>query len=370
MDTVRSILLATDFRAASKEALRAAAQLARVFGARVSVLHVVHSTADSPSMLVHRKQLSETSMTACLEELAGLQVEVAKSLIAFGSAPLRIVRTADEWGADMIVMGAGERREHGHYIAGPVVETVMQHARQPVLAVRPGGPAVEFRKLLCPVDFSAVSRRGLRNAIRLAKCFQGELVVLSVVPELSWLGAAVETGVLAGAQDQHVTHWEDEFTRFLDESDFSGVKWRRDLRMGPPDRGIVLSAREHLADLIVMGATGRTGLARLMLGSVTQRVLQNLPCSVLTVHEEDLFLQGPDEEDVRVGRLLYAEAKGLLEAGDRNVALTKLTQALAHNPFNLPALTALAELCEKHGQHERASRCRRRIELLRQDILV
>jgi nucleotide-binding universal stress UspA family protein len=246
----------------------------------------------------------------------------------------------------------------------------MQQARQPVVAVRPDGPELEFRRLLCPVDSSPVARHGLRNAIRLARAFKGELVVLSIIPELSWLGAAVETGVFAGAQEQHAADWEDEFTRFLEPIDFSGVNWRRDLRFGSPHRAIVQATREHRADLIVMGATGRTGLVRMMMGSTTRRVLQDLPCSILTVHDQDLPSEEPEEEDLRIGRLLYAEAKALLEAGTYEAALVKLDQVLTHNPFHLPALAARAEACEKLGQHERSERCRRRIEVLRHDLLV
>jgi hypothetical protein len=135
--------------------------------------------------------------------------------------------------------------------------------------------------------------------------------------------------------------------------------------MGTPHRAIVQAAREHQTDLVVMGATGRTGLVRMMMGSVTRRVLQDLPCSILTVHDEDLFMEELDEEDVRISRLLYAEAKALMEAETYEAALAKLDQVLAHNPYHLPALASRTEACEKLGQHERANRCRRRLELLK-----
>jgi nucleotide-binding universal stress UspA family protein len=370
MRTIQSILLATDYGPVSKRALQAAAQIARVFGARVSVLNVVHSASDSPSLLVYRKQLSEQSQEDCLHELATRGVEVGQSAFAFGSPAAQILRKAAEWGVDLIVLGAGDRFEHGHLVAGPVAQAVMEHARQPVLAVRPGEETVAFRRLLCPVDFSSVARRGLRNAIRLARALEAQLIVLSVVPELSWLGAAVETGVFAGAQEQHVADWEEEFARFLEQTDFSGVKWSRDQRLGRPDRAIIEAAREYGADLIVMGATGHTGLVRIMMGSVTRGVLHDLPCSIFTVHDEDLLAGEPDEEDLRIARLLYAEAKALMDAGTYEPALAKLDQVLAHNPFHVPALTARAEACEKLGQLERADRCRRRVEMLRHEMLV
>ena len=59
------------------------------------------------------------------------------------------------------------------------------------------------RQILCPVDQSSTSARGLRNAVRLAKIFGSEILVLSVVPEVSWLTAAVETGELADVKAEY-----------------------------------------------------------------------------------------------------------------------------------------------------------------------
>lgn len=371
MRNVKSILFATDYRPASKAALRAAAKLARTFDAGVSVLHVVHSASHSAAMLVLRKQLSEQSQKACLEELEAERVRVAESSFVFGSPAVRIVRKAEHLDADIIVIGAGEAPEERPFIAGPVAAAVIQHARQPVLAVRPGSPALEFRKILCPVDFSNVSRRGLQGAVRIAQAFDADLTVLSVIPHLSWLGAAVETGALVGAQQQHAADWEAEFEAFLEKSDFGGTKWTRELMSGTPAREVVAAARQKEADLIVMGTAGRSGLARMMMGSVTQRVLQDLPCSILTVHDAELFAElfaeEPDEEDLRVSRLLFAEAQALMATSSYEPAVAKLDQALVRNPFFVPALQLRAEACEALGQMARAARCRRRAEILQSE---
>jgi nucleotide-binding universal stress UspA family protein len=171
----------------------------------------------------------------------------------------------------------------------------MQHATKPVLAVRPGAVPVRFARILCPVDHSAVSREGLRTAIGLAGAFGGELVVLSVVPPLSWLDQAAvvpplkwlaaesDPGTLARATVAHDAEWRAEFSEFLDGVEFGAVRWAREIRQGDPKSEIIAAAKEHHADVIVMGATGRGGLRRLMMGSVARKVLRHLPCALLTV---------------------------------------------------------------------------------------
>jgi tetratricopeptide (TPR) repeat protein len=143
--------------------------------------------------------------------------------------------------------------------------------------------------------------------------------------------------------------------------DFHGVPHRREIRHGLPHEEIVASACEHHADVIVMGSTGHTGLARLLMGSVARRVLQELPCSLWSVKQErvaeELF-----DEDLRHMHLLMAEGRELLEAGDPGYALVKFRRVLAYNPFHAQALQAEAQAYERLGQRDRAQTCLRRAE--------
>jgi nucleotide-binding universal stress UspA family protein len=250
------------------------------------------------------------------------------------------------------------------FCVGPVAQAVLEHASQPVLAVRPGEPAARFRKVLCAVDHSLTSRQGLSNAVRLTRVFGGELIILSVIPPVHWLSAAVGAGQLSDARAAHGRRWEEEFERFLDRVDLHGVLWSSEVRHGFPDEEIVATARKHQADVLVMGATGRTGLARLLLGSVTRRVLSRLPCSLLTVKQEDVVGE-QFEEDVRAVKVLMAQAQGLHAAQSYAAAAAKFRQALGYNPFNGPALENLAEALHRLGQEQEAGFYHRRAEVLR-----
>ena len=233
-----------------------------------------------------------------MKRLAEQQVTVAQSAIKSGPFANTIVSVAQEWDVDLIVLGAGERKQPDTFSIGPIAEAVITHATQPVLAVRPGDPQPRFKRILCPVDQSSTSARGLRNAVRLAKVFGGEIIVLTVIPDVSWLTAAVETGELVDAKAEHAAEWVQEFDRFLEGVDLSGVTWKREVRCGVPHEQIIAAAKECSVDLIVMGATGRTGLVQVLLGSTTRRLLRGLPCSLLTVKQEDV-LEELFESDVR-----------------------------------------------------------------------
>jgi nucleotide-binding universal stress UspA family protein len=363
MSMLRSILLATDFRPASLEAIRVAEQLASGFGSRITLYHVFYPLYASPSLLQQQRELASWQLQQLAQQLITKGVSVAESMVAAGHPATMIVRKAQEIDADLILIGAGKWLGQEPFTLGPVAEAVLHHAAQPVLAVRPGRPTVTFRKILCPVDHSHVSERGLRTAIGLARAFDGTVHVLSVVPEMSWLPAALETGQLAGAIAEHEHQWQAEFKQFLMGVDFAEVPWTEETRRGAAHEEIIAAVKEHQCDVIVMGSTGRTGLARLLLGSVTRRVVQQLPCSLLTVKEEEPL--GPDfEEDLQHMNFLLAEGRELLAAKSYPLALVKFRQVLAFNPYQAAALEGLAEVHQQLGQVDKAERYRQRARLL------
>jgi nucleotide-binding universal stress UspA family protein len=182
---LRSILFATDFLPATADVERVTTRLATVFDSHVTLLHVLDPSLTSPAGLLHQRDQATSSMRELAEQLALYKVVIDESAIAVGSPAATIVRKAQEIDADLVVMGAGEASRFD-WPAGPTAEAVLQHAIQPVLAVRPGTPRAEFRRFLCPVDQSPVSQRGLQNAIRLAQAFQAHLIVLTVVPQAGW----------------------------------------------------------------------------------------------------------------------------------------------------------------------------------------
>lgn len=367
MRKLQSILLATDLRLASQEAAKVAVQLASTFGSRVTLLHVLEPLPSWPVALHEEQQQVAGPFQEFARQFTDQKVEVAASSIVVGPPADNIVRTANEIDADLILIGAGERSRFDRFSVGPVATAVIEHAPQPVLAVRPGEPAARFQKILCPVDQSGASGRGLRNAIRLARALGGQVVVLTVVPEVNWLTAAVESGQFADAKAEFGRKWRKEFDTFLAGIPGHDVKVTKEVLYGTPHQQIVEAAQDHKADVIVMGATGRTGLVRVLLGSTTRRVLQQLPCSLLTVKEEDV-VEELFEGELRLIKLLMAEGRELLTTGAHEAALAKFRQVLSHDPFHAEAITGLAEAHEKLGHHDLASYYRRRVVKLQEPL--
>ena len=138
--------------------------------------------------------------------------------------------------------------------------------------------------ILHPTDFSDEANQAEREAVRLARRIDAELLLLHVSVETPLYGehafGMADVKRIYEAQGR----WADGHLAARAEAlTGEGVPTRWQRRTGVVDELIIDTAREQNADYIVMGTHGRSGIARLMLGSIADRVVRTAPCPVLTV---------------------------------------------------------------------------------------
>jgi nucleotide-binding universal stress UspA family protein len=129
---------------------------------------------------------------------------------------------------------------------------------------------LHIQTILHPSDFSRCSNSALRLACSLARDQVAHLIVLHVVPS-----------ALAAEKKGFGEELGDELSQMAVPD--QQVQIERRLEEGDPVTQILRVARESSCDLIVMGTHGRTGLGRLLMGSVAEQVMRKAPCPVLTV---------------------------------------------------------------------------------------
>lgn len=144
--------------------------------------------------------------------------------------------------------------------------------------------ALEWKKILCPVDFSDASRSALEVASELARRFDGEVTVFHAyplpgytLPEGTVLPATGMLQELAEQTEALLQRWKAEAIADGAPRVSSGKS------VGEPAAEIVAAAEDGKYDAIVVGTHGRTGLAHVLLGSVAERVVRRAPMPVVTV---------------------------------------------------------------------------------------
>jgi nucleotide-binding universal stress UspA family protein len=143
---------------------------------------------------------------------------------------------------------------------------------------------VEWKRILCPVDFSETARAALETAIELAAKFDAEIVLVHAYPIPGYTfpdGSAV-------ASSRMLQELADEAGRHLEEWRQLAVKAGAkrvavETAVGDPAGEIVRLAQETKADLVVMGTHGRTGIEHALMGSIAERVVRRAKCTVRTV---------------------------------------------------------------------------------------
>jgi nucleotide-binding universal stress UspA family protein len=133
--------------------------------------------------------------------------------------------------------------------------------------------------ILHPTDFSTRSKSAFDLACALARDYEARVVVLHVKPPRMMGG---EVHALITTPEEIDTELRAELDK-LRPADDEPIKIERFLKQGDPTTEILHSAKDIACDIIVMGSHGRTGLARLLMGSVAEGVSRRAHCPVLTV---------------------------------------------------------------------------------------
>lgn len=144
---------------------------------------------------------------------------------------------------------------------------------------------IQLRRILVPTDFSSFSQCALDYACALEERFGSELHLLHVVSD--YVPMAPEGGLMLpdseGYRQELVAAAAQELANLPAPGTHSTSCVVRKVCVGTPFVEIIRYAREHEADLIVIGSHGRSGLAHVLMGSVAERVVRNAGCPVLVV---------------------------------------------------------------------------------------
>jgi nucleotide-binding universal stress UspA family protein len=144
---------------------------------------------------------------------------------------------------------------------------------------------MKVRRILHPSDFSSASRAAFARAVADARTQRAELLIVHVLPAVMPLvgDGYVPPKTYDDMERSMRTYAQKQLDKLVAKAKAAGVRARGLLLEGTAADAIVRTARSKRADVILMGTHGRSGLARLFMGSVAERVIGTAPCPVLTV---------------------------------------------------------------------------------------
>ena len=147
-----------------------------------------------------------------------------------------------------------------------------------------GNAMIAINKILCPVDLSDGSRHGFDHAVAIARWYGASITILHVfetVPVAAYATGAGSPGDVLTPPERALVLADLE--RMVAAESGEGVSITIRTAEGHPSAEILNASMEMAPDLLVIGTHGRSGFQRLVLGSVTEKVLRRAPCPVLSV---------------------------------------------------------------------------------------
>ena len=288
MADIQTILFASDLTPESDVAFEHARFLAERFRARVTLFHALELPSERYEGPVdaqddRRGRWGARARQELCARARGLTVpfEIVVDEGHVGGHPLAdlaVLSMIERTQPDLTVMAVRSRKGFASWFVGSVTQQVVQHARRPVLCVRPSrhGGGLPYRRLLVPTDLSTASRRAFPLASLLARSFDAQVSALHVSPAPP---LSVLTGMPGSRSPQVPT--EADVRRFLSPEVDSVAVEASVYVTGAPWYRIVKTAEEQRMDLIIMATQGHDSVHDGIVGSNTDRVLRHAACSVL-----------------------------------------------------------------------------------------
>lgn len=267
------LLLATDRSVFSEGAVREAITFAKKCSSSLSVMSVLETNPEYETIGASVYQKEEEEATKYLESVKSRASEEGiyscDTNLHYGEIPYRlIVDEAARKKVDMIIIGRRGRSGLMKVLMGKTAANVIGHAPCKVLIV-PRAARIECRNILIAADGSEHSTAAASEAIAIAKRCKSNIIALSA--------AHSEEGL---EEAKAIVH------QVVEMAQKEGITAEALTPIGRSHEVIVETAGGRSVDLIVMGAYGKTGLKRLLMGSSTEKVIGHASSAVLVVRAQ------------------------------------------------------------------------------------
>ncbi len=266
---MEKLLIATDGSEFSESAVREAINLAKICSIRLITVSVVKTNPEFEDLV---PQVIEKAEKEAREHLESIKDRASKEgvdceiVVHRGDEPYQnIVDEAAKNKVSMIIVGTHGRTGLKRLMMGSVTAKVIGHAPCNVLVV-PLNAKIECKNILMATDGSKYSEAAASQALGIAKRCEGSLTVISVA-----------------SSDAEILSAEDYVKEVSELAKKEGIKTDGLAVKDKPYEAIIETSKKKRADLIVVGSHGRTGLERLLMGSVTERVIGHSESAVLVV---------------------------------------------------------------------------------------
>jgi universal stress protein E len=341
--------------------LNIALRLAKKFKSQIILIYVLPLEARQESVNKYVLKHVKQELDALINDFHLEEVTIQR-IIEYGNTFDRIVKISEDEDVNLILFSNFIEQQNVKYNMDVVAEKLVRKSDKPVWVVK-GGDEIFPNSMLCTVDFSDSSGRALNNALKIARTFKKRLHILNINKPMENNFSPRYTIDLEEENKKIAKNNKKLFEDFLSGFNFTDVDYEIKVETGDPAIEILSFVSRNNIDLLFMGATGKTYLQRVLLGSVTEKLIRELPCSMVVTKAESILNLQIDSDISEIEKLL-SNAKRLEETGFYEEAIRQFKLSIQKNDLHIPSLNGLARLYEKIGEAEKAEIYRQKIDAI------
>ena len=282
------LLLATDGSLFSEGAIREAIRLAKRCSSKLAAISVIETNPEyetiAPQLLEKAEKAARGHLESVKAQAKKEGVEITTSILEGEDSYNFISDEAVKNKTTMIIMGRRGKTGLKRLVIGSTTARVIGHAPCNVLVV-PQAAQVEFKNILVATDGSRYAAAAASEAIGIAKKNKSKLIVLAVVPSESMQPMDIVHSQMSrdAIAEKELSVAENSAKAVKEAAQKEGVAVEAFIMGGKPADAIVQTAKEKNVDVIMLGSHGKTGIDKLLMGSVAERVIVLSECAVLVV---------------------------------------------------------------------------------------
>ncbi len=276
MTQYKNILLSTDGSEFSEGAVREAIRLSKRFSSKLYIMNVIGTNPEFEALapdIIEKLEIKAREYLIDVRNRAEKEGVVCETIVHQGEDTYRfIIDEAAKRNAGLIVMGRRGRTGLMRLMMGSVTARTIGHSPVDVMVV-PKKAVVELKNIVIATDASGYSEIAEKKAIEIAETAGANLFAVAVTrPD---------------AVESRIKESDNALMRIKMSAEKKGIKMKtQHIKNIPHEKiyeAITEFAKNNGADLIVVGSHGRTGIAKLLMGSVAERVIGHSDCAVLVV---------------------------------------------------------------------------------------
>lgn len=341
MKLLEKILVPIDINTDYREHLTKAMKIAQSYNSEIIMIYVIPEEElhdDIKDIVI--KVVSE-SLNDIKKTLTNEKIQVREPVITFGKPVDKINQIANSEKVNLILLGSNSKHKREKFKLGIISEQLIRISDVPVWVVKTKEETI-LTNILCPVDFSAPSKRALNNAILLSRKFQANLRILTVYEPITYASPKIMLD-LEKENASRLKKVKSEMNQFVKEFDLNGINHKIDIKTGIVHEKILTTIKKYGHDLLVMGTNGRSGLNRFFMGSVTEKVVRQIPCSFVTTKTQDIIQLKLDNE-IKEVEIHFNNGIELVKSGFYEEAINQFMICIQINDMHIPSVYKLAEL--------------------------